>query len=93
MAIETQAVEVALEYPIRDFGKELHSVTLSRRMNAGDMRAIDAMGDTEKTLVLIERLCGLSRKAVDAIDVNDLMRISEALAPFLPNAGPTTGDR
>lgn len=87
-----EPVTVQLDNPIRDFGKTLDSVTIGRRMNVGDLRAIDGKGDIDQVAILVERLCGLSPQAVNSMDAGDFEKVAEALVPFGANSRATGGN-
>ncbi len=77
-----QPVTVQLTTPIKDFGKTLEALTISREVNGGDLLEIDGLGAHASTLTLISRLCGISFEAVKQMSIRDIKATEKAMAPF-----------
>ena len=88
------SVTIRLTKPVKDFGKVIEEVTISREVVGSDMVACDGLGANAATLKLIERLCGISEAATMSLMVKDVKTIEAAMAPFAgygpENSTPST---
>lgn len=90
----TGSVTVDLGWPVKRKGNggTLSSVTL-RRMNAGDLRAIDALGpdasDERQALLLIQLCSGMLPLDVDALDIVDVTALGGVVGGFSVAGRPT----
>lgn len=82
---------IPLRHPINTYGEgeEIADLNFYRRANLGDLRAAErqADGDIAITTVLLMRLCELTAKEVEAIDLVDMAPISLFLE-YLTGEGP-----
>lgn len=73
-------MEYKLKYPIRDKdGHEYRKLDVRERIKAGDLLAIDdkELSDLETSLILMERLCGVSRELIEDMDAEDLAELGK----------------
>jgi hypothetical protein len=85
-----EPVTIELTTPVRDFGKMIERVTIKREGVGSDLLAIDGLKTFAAELVMIHRLCGVSREAAEAMTMKDIGTISDALDPFV-GRGPRAG--
>lgn len=76
-------ITIQLEYPIAVGSETISEVSIARRIQGGDMRKIDGLGENARSLTLIGILTGLSPAIVDKIDFKDIKKISEVVESFL----------
>ena len=79
------AASVSLKYPIDLYGdgEELSELSF-RRATLGDLAASDrATGDLGRIIVLVMRLCGVTRGEAEAIDARDMVAVGEAIADLV----------
>jgi len=84
-------VTVELTTPVKDFGKQISTVTIGREAIGTDLLAIEGQGDKTATLTMISRLCGLSWDTVKTLTFRDIKAIEVAMSPFA-GIGPQTGE-
>lgn len=78
---------VELDYPVTIDGREITSLSL-RRMRAGD--ALVAEEETNKTragYALFARLAGVDVGVIEALDMEDFAKLSEAMVGMLGKRG------
>lgn len=85
-----------LAVPIQHDGREIGEVSL-RRPKVKDLRAINAAGkdgdELDQSTVMIATLSGLPPEAVDELDTEDFVALSETVADFFPKVEePETGE-
>ena len=86
MTQRTNAV-VELDYPVTIDGREIISLGL-RRMRAGD--ALVAEQETNQTragYALFARLAGVDVEVIEALDMEDIAKLSEAMVGMLGKRG------
>lgn len=82
-------MEYKLKHPKTVDGEALATLEL-RRPCGRDMRAVGKVpGDTEKSLLLLQNLAGLTPDQVDALDGEDINAVSEIIAGFFGVHRPT----
>lgn len=85
-----EPVTVQLSSPVTDFGKPVESLTIAREVTGKDLLATENMSPERTTMIYIQRLCGISWEAVQAMSVRDISAVEKAMAPFA-GIGPMTG--
>ena len=82
--MDTTATEISLSQPIEHDGKRITSLKL-RRPIVADMLAAQKVStnEPERELNLIAVLTGLSRAAVEKMDMRDYMALQRKLAEFM----------
>jgi len=76
-------MEYKLKYPIRDKdGREYRKLDVRERIKAGDLLEIDDKenSDLENTIILMTRLCGVPREAIEDLDVEDLSDLGQKVS-------------
>lgn len=90
-------VTVPLSTPIKASGQVVEALVVSRLANGEDLLAIEGMGNTGKTLTLIQRLyrttdgAEISLQAVKSLSWPDITALGSALDPFLEGGPATSG--
>ena len=82
---------IKLHFPIEVYGADerISELAFYRRANLGDLKAAERQtkGEIAQTTVLLMRLCQLTQKEIEAIDLVDMPRISDFLE-YLTGNGP-----
>jgi hypothetical protein len=82
---------ISLNHPITIYGdgEQIEELHFYRRANLGDLRAAErqAKGEIAITTVLLMRLCNLTMKEIEAIDLVDMGPIGVFLE-YLTGEGP-----
>ncbi|MBJ7543275.1 phage tail assembly protein [Rhodomicrobium udaipurense] len=91
----TTEQKFTLEFPVKVGGKAFNLLTL-RRPKVRDVRDVErvrqADGDFAAGIALAAVVTGLPVDAVEDMDAADFMKLSEAVAGFMPRATPATGE-
>jgi hypothetical protein len=74
---------INLQFPIQFGTDTITDVSISRRIQAGDMLKTEGMGEIKRTLYLVGLLTGLAPAAVELMDYKDLLAVNEVLESFL----------
>ncbi len=82
---------IPLQFPITIYGEgeEVETLHFYRRANLGDLRAAERQGKGEigQTTILLMRLCQLTAREAEAIDLVDMPAIG-AFLEYLTGEGP-----
>ena len=87
------ADRMKLKHPFELDGETVEAVSL-RRPKVKDLRAIDAAeekGELEQGAVMIAAVTGLSMEAVDELDTEDFLAITEKIEAFFPEVAGSKG--
>lgn len=82
---------VKLQFPIQAYGKDVSELTFSRRVNLGDIRATDGMGDGARMVRLVSRLAGIPESSAEQIDAFDLDAVGSVVGELSSDPFPRTG--
>jgi hypothetical protein len=80
----TFPIVVPLTEPVEDFGRPVTELRISRRPRGSDMVEARRQGakEIDLTMLLIERLCGVSRAAALNLCLEDIAAFEGAIQPF-----------
>jgi len=90
-----EPVTIQLRTPVKDFGRDVSRVTITREATGGDLLAIEGSGNIRATLILIQRMTvdqdgkSMSMACVESMTARDIKAIETALGPFVAD-GPQT---
>lgn len=90
-----EPVTIQLRTPVKDFGRDVTRVTITREATGGDLLAIEGSGNIRATLILIQRMTvdqdgkSMSMACVESMTARDIKAIEAAMLPFVGD-GPQT---
>lgn len=90
-----EPVTIQLRTPVKDFGRDVSRVTITREATGADLLAIEGCGNIRATLVLIQRMTvdqdgkSMSQACIESMTSRDIKAIETAMIPFVAD-GPQT---
>ncbi|WP_068315783.1 phage tail assembly protein [Polycladidibacter hongkongensis] len=84
---ETTGVTVKLDYPVTHDGREINELSF-RRMRAKDALIAEAeTSEVKAGYLLFANLAGVDVAVVEELDMEDFVKVGEAVAPLLGKSG------
>lgn len=90
-----EPVTIQLRTPVKDFGRDVSRVTITREATGADLLAIEGSGNIRATLILIQRMSvdqdgkSMSQACIESMTARDIKAIETAMIPFVGD-GPQT---